>query len=254
MRTFVIGALLGCLAYGQRPTDPVSTRVFSLTHLESPREIQEAVNVVRALLGVSQVSVNPAQRTLTVQAGSDQIGMGEWLLSELDQPPATGTPDSTLHEYRLPGTNEVARVFYLRAASPQIAQELINMIRSLGNLQRIMPDNARRAIVARGNTDQIGLAEWLVTNLDTLPAPQSRRATVEYRTTRAPAEVTRVYYMAAGTPEEVQQVINVVRRETHITRVMPFDPRLTLALRGTDSEVTGADQLIQQLDARSAEH
>ena len=249
MRTLVIAAFLASLAYAQRAADPVINRTFSVTHLKSSREYQETANIVRALSEVPQVTVNDEQRTLTLEASADHIELAEWLLSELDQPPLDGPPDSALHEYRISRTSEIVRVFYLRTASPQTAQELINLIRVMANLSRILPDNARRAIVVRGNADQIALTEWLVANLDTLPAPQARRSMVEHRTTDVPGETTRVYYLANGArTEDVQKVINAIRKDAQINRLMPFNSRAAVVLRGTDSQVAAADRLIQELD------
>jgi len=255
MRTLVMAAFLASLASGQRAADPVIDRVFSVTQLESPREYQETVNVLRTVLGAPRVTANEEQRTLTLQGSADQIGLAEWLLSELDQPPIEGPADSAPHEYRLSGTSEIVRVFYLRTASPQTAQELINVIRALANLNRIMPSNVRRAIVARGNADQIGLTEWLVANLDTLPPPQTRRPAVEHRTTGVPGETTRVYYLAsAAKPQDIQTVINAIRKDAQLNRLMPFTSRAAVALRGTEAQMATADRLIQELDMPAAAH
>ena len=262
MRTWLILALFTCLAYGQKSAPPGIERVFSLLHVESRQDFQQILNVIKVALqpGRGVVDTDPqlsdeiAHKTLTVNASVDQIGLIEWLLGELDQAPAQQIPDSILHEYRPPGSNEVVRVFYLRAASPQNIQKLINTVRALADLQRLMPEFERQAIVARGNSDQIGLAEWLVNNLDTLPAPQTPgSAVLEYRLSGAPADVARVFYLAnIRNAQDLQKIVIAIRVNTNIQRLMPVDLRMAIALRGTDAQVVAAQRLVAELDTTAS--
>jgi hypothetical protein len=148
----------------------------------------------------------------------------------------------------------VVRVFYLRAASPQNIQELINTVRALADLTRLMPEFERQAIVARGNSDQIGLAEWLVNNLDTVPAPQTpSSAVLEYRLSGGPADVARVFYLAnIRNPQDLRKIVIAIRENTNIQRLMPVDPRMAIALRGTDAQVVAAQRLVAELDTTAS--
>jgi general secretion pathway protein D len=61
----------------------------------------------------------------------------------------------------------VTRVFYLSSVnSPQEVQEIINVVRSVADLQKVFPYSTQYAIVARGEADKIALAEKVIKDLD----------------------------------------------------------------------------------------
>jgi len=63
--------------------------------------------------------------------------------------------------------DQVARVFYLtNATTPQELTEVLSAVRTITNVQRIMPLNSQNAIVVRGTPDQIALTELLIHDLD----------------------------------------------------------------------------------------
>jgi general secretion pathway protein D len=67
------------------------------------------------------------------------------------------------HDYE----EQVTRVFYLTSVnSPQEVQEIINVVRSVADLQRVFAYSTQYAIVARGEADKIALAEKLIKDLD----------------------------------------------------------------------------------------
>jgi general secretion pathway protein D len=62
---------------------------------------------------------------------------------------------------------QVTRVFYLsNVNTPQEMQEIINTVRSMADLQRVMPYSTQYAIIARGEADKITLAAALIADLD----------------------------------------------------------------------------------------
>jgi general secretion pathway protein D len=62
---------------------------------------------------------------------------------------------------------QVTRVFYLsNVNTPQEMQEIINTVRSMADLQRVMQYSTQYAIVARGEADKIALAAALIADLD----------------------------------------------------------------------------------------
>ena len=252
MRTLAIAAVLACVAFGQKAPDPALSRVFHLRQAQNPQQVQELVNILRALTGglgagVPKATVSPGEPSLTLEGNVDQIGLGEWLIGELDQSPAA-VAGSAPHEYRLPGGNDVARVFYLQMSTLQSTQEMINLIRSMTEINRIMPNNPLQAIALRGNNDQVQLAEWLVKNLNTLP-PASNPG-LEYRLAGATPDAVRVFsFPATRSPQQIQQIINTIRANVGVSRLMPYLPRTAVALRGNDDQIAAAEQMIQQLDS-----
>ena len=62
---------------------------------------------------------------------------------------------------------QVTRVFYLSSvSSAQEVQEIVNVVRSVVDLQRVFPYATQYAIVARGEADKVALAEKLIRDLD----------------------------------------------------------------------------------------
>ena len=63
--------------------------------------------------------------------------------------------------------DEVLKVFYLsNINTPQELQEVINAVRTLTEINRIMPYASQNAIIVRGEADRVALAEKIITDLD----------------------------------------------------------------------------------------
>ena len=68
--------------------------------------------------------------------------------------------------------DQVMKVFYLsNIQTAQEIQEIINAVRTLTELNRIMPYNSQNAIIVRGEADRVALAERIISNLDK-PKPE----------------------------------------------------------------------------------
>lgn len=67
------------------------------------------------------------------------------------------------HEYE----DEVMKVFYLyNATSIQEIQEIATAVRTLGDIRRVFPLNAQKALIVRATLDQMALTEKLLHDLD----------------------------------------------------------------------------------------
>jgi len=63
--------------------------------------------------------------------------------------------------------DQVMKVFYLsNIQTQQEIQEIINAVRTLTELNRIMPYNSQNAIIVRGEADRVALAERIISDLD----------------------------------------------------------------------------------------
>jgi general secretion pathway protein D len=61
----------------------------------------------------------------------------------------------------------VAKTFYLSNVNlPQELQEIVNAVRSVSELQRVVAYNSQNAIIVRGEADQVALAEKMIMDLD----------------------------------------------------------------------------------------
>ncbi|HUE04367.1 MAG TPA: cohesin domain-containing protein [Bryobacteraceae bacterium] len=62
---------------------------------------------------------------------------------------------------------QVMKVFYLsNVTTPQELQEIVTAVRSVADIQRLFVYNAQNAIIARGESDRIALAEKIIHDLD----------------------------------------------------------------------------------------
>jgi hypothetical protein len=62
------------------------------------------------------------------------------------------------------------------------------------------------------------------------------------------SDVARVFYPHTSTPQELQEVLTLVRSTTHIQRATSCSVPGALALRGTVGQVALAEKLIQDRD------
>ena len=61
----------------------------------------------------------------------------------------------------------VVKTFYLsNIQTPQEIQEVVNAIRAVSELQRVVPYNSQNAIIVRGEADKVALAEKMIMDMD----------------------------------------------------------------------------------------
>lgn len=256
MRIDVIGCLTtGIFAFaalGQTPATSSLERVFYLSHTETPQQLQEVTNVVRAMSDTPG-TFDTAKKTLTLRGNATQLALAEWLVSEMDRTQTMasgGTP--TVQPYRDErGQDQVIRVFSLsHATTPLQLMELTNLVRSISDMQRVFPYNALHVLVMRGTADQMGMAEWLVQQLDR-PAgsPPTDGGTRDMKWGFKFIETAHVFYLTHGqSPQETQAIVNQLRTETQVQRAYPFNALHALAVRGTTDQMASVDRIIKQLD------
>src|SRR5262249_37840635 len=148
----------------QPPTSEPLDRVVHLTHAETDQQLAEIATDLRGITQ-TQVSVDTAQRTLTLHGSAAQINAAEWLLNQLENMPQQAE-SAAADEYRL-SSDDIVRVFRLaHAPTPQSLQELAFIVRSMADIRRLFTCTAPRIMTVRGDGPQIALAEWLVKELD----------------------------------------------------------------------------------------
>jgi len=224
-------------------------RVFHFAHASSSPEVQEIVNVVRTAADIQRVFPLMSSKALVTRGTTDQVALVDWLVSEMDV--AGPTPGVPVQAHQFAGVirDSEVRVAHLSyTKTPQAIQELTNTVRTIADMNRVFPVNAPDLLVFRGDADSVALAEWLVSELDQ-PAGQPGPAPNVQQLTARWDPVARVFYLAHATsPAAVQEIVNSVRAQTHVTRIYPCNAPKALALRGSADQVTAAANLIAQLD------
>ena len=243
---------------GKAPDGGVdAVRVFYLTHDETPTDAQEIVNLIRATADIQRIFPYASPRAIALRGTPAQIALAEWLFSQVDKPVDPQTARAAAYEYPEPnGGVDAVRVFYFtRDHTPQDLQETINLIRTTADIQRIFPYNTRRAIALRGTPAQIALAEWLIAELDKAVSSQTNRAEAyEHPAPSGGGDAVRLFFFTHDhTPEDLQEMIHVIRTTADIQRIYPYAAQRAIALRGTADQIALAEWLFHRLGAPAGE-
>jgi len=228
-------------------------RVFHLSYARTPRTLQDMAINVRTITDIRRVFTYNAPGVMTVRGNASQIALAEWLVSQLDQPAGQAARSAASHEYRPSGAaDDVVRIFYpAHTGTPQGLAELATDVRSIAGLAKVLMVHLQStAIIVRGTTAKIALAEWLVNELDQ-PANQPPRTPSphEYRLTGAVEDVVRVFFLThAESPQRLQQIASEVRSTTEVKRIFIYNAPRAIAARGTAAQIAWADRLITERD------
>jgi hypothetical protein len=226
--------------------------VFFMVRSGTVQHLQEAATDIRTVADIRRLFTYNAPSAITLRGTAAQIALAEWLVSELDQPanqpPRTPAP----HEYRLSGTVEdVVRVFYpTHTGTPQGLQEMATDVRTIGNIRRLFTYNGPSALILRGTSAEIALAEWLVNQLDQpVNQPPQTPAPHEYRPSGTVDDLVRVFFLThAESPQHLQQIATEVRTTAEIKRIFTYNALSSLIARGTVAQIALVDRLIAERD------
>jgi hypothetical protein len=247
--------LLVCAAFGQ-----TKAQTFYFTHLDT-RGLQESLNAIRATADMANVTMDSANSSITAQGTPDQLSIAAWLAKELDQTPG---PRQSLAQHDYPGVvpqdrppNQVIRVFYLaHIESPQDLQEVVNMTRSITDIQRFFPINGVKAIVARGEGQNVDMAAWMLEQVDQPAAamkPGGRDYPAKFLDPRTQDRLAQIYVLAdTDTPHALQDLITGVRPVVGIQRFFPLHSRKVIAMLGSTDQVAFTDWMLKLLDRPAA--
>jgi len=249
-----VSALLAGAAFGQ------TERVLHFTHTDSPQGFREVSNIIRTMAEIRDVSVDETARTLTLHATAGQIAVSEWLFRELDQNSGVQPtpPNSPMHEYRMPGSTQAVRVYYLaHTATPQGMQEIVNAARSITDMRNLFPCSGPRALALRGTEDQMAMAEWVLNELDQPPPPPAEKPLVhEFHPAGGGDDmVARVFFMAhTRTPQGIQEIVNLIRTMADVQRFYPVNQTMAVVMRGSVAQGALAEWLFNELDRPAGTH
>jgi hypothetical protein len=240
MRTIVLGLAVVCASASAQDRD----RTFFLTHTATVQQFQEVATVIRTIADIQQAAVDNDQKSVTVHATAAQIAMAEWLFNELDT--QTIQP-SVPHEYLVPGSpDDVVRLFYLtQTPTVQDFQEVATVVRTIAGFNRAFTYNEPRAYVVRGSVAQIGLAEWMLKQLD----PAANSSPDEYRMPGSNDDVVRVLRLThTANVQDFQKAVTQIREATQIKRVFTYNNPRAFAVRGSADQIALAERLTNDLN------
>jgi hypothetical protein len=249
--TRTILAMFACsvLSYAQ-PSQPTMTGSYKFTTPQTPQGMEEAATVVRTVASVPQVSVDAATASLTFSGPAEAVNFAAWILPQLDKT----TGDRALHEYRLP-SGDVGRVGFLSdVPTAQSVPQLITIVRTVADVQKVQILMSNHAIVLRSPEWQAAFAAWIIDQIDQPVKqkldPTPREFTVGGPDYRGLGHGARVMFLANITGQkQMQQVLTVLRTVDEVQKVFSYEANHALVFRANDVDLQRAEWLIQQLDA-----
>ena len=227
-------------------------RIFYLTQAAAPETRQEVITTIRTVVNIRRVSVYNAMRAVVLRGTNQQILLAAWLVDQLNQPAHVAAPEP--HEYRLPG-DDVARVFELTyPRTPQQLQEIATILRSIGNIRRLVVCDEQRSVALRGTAEQVALAAWLVSELDKPVSGEAvtgdSAASHEYRLSSGANNLVRVFYLPSSQSVQDRQKVAAEVRVTSGVSLFIYNALGALAARGTVGQVATAEKVIEEMKAR----
>lgn len=264
MHTTITAALAvtACLApalLAQTPAPAMEDRVFTFQHADTVQQFQEIANLIRTLMEIRDVKADNDQKSLTVHGTLEQVTVAGWLVKQLDQPVAP-IPDVIGPEYKgvveednrghpVPGAGVVQLLYLPHAATVQDFQEIANALRTVSEIRRAFTYNAAHVIAVRGTPEQIGMAEWIASELDRASVPQTSRSASSGEYTVVPNDVMRVFYVSnAKSVQDFQEIANATRTTAEIRRVFTYNTARAVVVRGTSNDLAMAQWLLTELD------
>ena len=220
-----------------------TVRMFFLAHVSTSQQLQEIVTNLRAIIDIKRLFIYDTLHAVAMRGTGSQIAMATWLVNQLDQ--AVGVPSPAPNDYALSG-DDVTHVFNLsNPRVPMETQEMVTLIRSVADIQRIFTYNARKTIVVRTSPDRMALTAWLVKQLDRPAGTPS--VTVQYTLPSGPDNIVGVFYLPNPSRESLNKAATQVRTTARVQHLFTYGTLGALAVRGTVGQVATAEKVIEEI-------
>lgn len=156
------------------------------------------------------------------------------------------------------------RQFHLtRPASVQAFQEIVNGVRIITEMGDLSTDNTQMLLTVRGTAEQIGLADWLVKQLDqptgasALPVPPVYKGLPESdgdgRGRPTQNGVAGVFYLPhTATVQDFQEAVNATRTVLEVRRMYTYNDGRAVLARGTPEQIAAVEWMLKELDGAPA--
>jgi hypothetical protein len=235
-----------CLAAAPGAESDGVALVFYVPQMSSDREAAELINVVRTSAEVQRISRCKGVDGIAVRGTTDQLATTDWLIQQVFGGEST---NNSSPQYIVANTPvPVIRVFHLQRVTNQQGQaQMINLLRTETELQRIAQMYRGMTVIVRGEVVRVAAAEWLVNELDR--APQAFPRQTVFEDPWEPA-VARIFPLPqVQTQQAAQDIVNLVRSMSELQRVAPYGGggMNTIVARGQPDAIALADWLIGQL-------
>ncbi|HVW11517.1 MAG TPA: hypothetical protein VHC90_23190 [Bryobacteraceae bacterium] len=239
------------VASGLAAQTAAQTQTFDFASKPGATGLKEAATILKVVGKLNDVSVNSDNSSVTVTGTPDELAMSGWIVRNLDQPSPSSDP------YLVAGkSDDQIRMFHLTraaAVSPQAIQELLTVIRTVGDIQKVFDYTDHKDLAVRGTDAELAFTQFLVGSLDQTPDPQRTAMTMTpgypYATPRGASDTVRVFYLAhSSQPQQIQEILTNLRTVLDVQRVFNFTPLAALVVRASPEIVTASEWMIRSLD------
>ena len=146
---------LSALAFAQASAQPPMKMTHNIRLSDAAKDsasFTEMVHVLQYVAGVIPGGEDEKIGNLAITGSADQLAAADWLQKELDQAPAGGKPEATIHHQFTGADGKKTDVFYLaNMKAPVDTQELITVLRQVVQTNSLFWYSRRHAIALRGH-------------------------------------------------------------------------------------------------------
>jgi hypothetical protein len=210
-------------------------RVSFVVNVQKPQELQEVLTILRTVADVRRIVTFSSIHAVVLVGPDWQVAFAEWILDQIQQ-----KPDSTPHEFTVGGPDyrglgHGARVNFLsNMTAPRQMQELLTVIRTIDDVQKIFSYTTGHAFVFRAGGSDLQQAEWLIQQLDVRAGQASGSTSF---TAPGGDDVTRIFRLRNTDPEGIQAAVTGLRTDLNIKKIFPIMDPATIIVRGTTAQI-----------------
>ena len=231
-----------------------TNQTYHMNHVPSNVSLNEIATLIRVLGyegtygdATPQVSVDPAKQSVVVTGTADQQATADWIIQHLD---LTAPPQTTL-QYAAGALEPAVRIYFLAHTPAQAPlNELVTVLRTVGDIQRIFTYSPLRAIGIRTTTSKAQFADWIVQQMDVSPTSHNAMARHDFpMPTCGDAQAEVRFLTNAGSQIGLNELVTILRTVGDIQAIFTHssDPR-GIAFRSCPSTLQLGEWLIQQTD------
>jgi hypothetical protein len=115
----------------------------------------------------------------------------------------------------------------------------------VANVPQVSIDGEHSALTFQGPSEQVAMAQWMLTQLN---SQGNEGAVLQYQSP-AGDDVARVNFLASVTaPQQMQEMLTVLRTVADIRRVFNFTARQALVIRAKSADMAFAEWIVDQLN------
>jgi type II secretory pathway component GspD/PulD (secretin) len=129
-------------------------------------------------------------------------------------------------------------------------QEAATIVRTCAELPKVSVEAAQSSLTFDGPAAQVATAQWILTQLNT---PGNEGAALEYKMPSG-EEAVRVNFLATvSQPQQMQEMLTVLRTVADVIRVFNFTAREALIVRAKPDQLAFAEWIIDQLNVPASQ-